>query len=241
MKIFEYELLDSTSTEARRYAQGASEVDAFPAVFIAKEQSAGRGRLGRSFFSPKNTGLYTSLVFEAPTERELFLSLTSIAAVCTMEAIYDAFDIKTEIKWVNDLYLCGKKVAGILAESFVIGERTFVILGIGINLSTEDFPAELTQAGSLGACAELSDSARRALAIDLFTRFLNTSTDDLSLVMKKYRESSYVLGKRISFSSGGEKTDAVAIDINDGGGLVVRLDSDEILTLSSGEISVFVN
>ena len=241
MKIFEYELIDSTSTEARRYAQSTHESDAFPAIFIAKEQSAGRGRLGRSFFSPKNTGLYTSLVFEAPADRELFLSLTSIAAVCTMEAIDAAFGVKTEIKWVNDLYLHGKKVAGILAESFSVDSRTFVILGIGINLSTEDFPEELVQAGSLDTSIELSDGERRALALDVFTRFLNTSTDDLSLVMKKYRESSCVLGKRISFSSGGEKTDALAIDINDGGGLVVRLDNGETLTLSSGEISVFVN
>ena len=118
MQIFEYNIIDSTNEEARRYANGDACVS-IPALFIAEEQTAGRGRMGRSFFSPASTGLYASLLIEPPHDSERLLSFTALAAVAAMEAIRSHFGINVSIKWVNDLYLGQKKVAGILAESFV--------------------------------------------------------------------------------------------------------------------------
>ncbi|MBE6593739.1 MAG: biotin--[acetyl-CoA-carboxylase] ligase [Ruminococcaceae bacterium] len=238
--VFEYELTDSTNTRAREYAAD-SDSPALPALFIAAEQTAGRGRLGRSFYSPAAVGLYSSLLFEAPQNEDRMLSLTSLAAVAALEEIEERFSIRLGIKWVNDLYLNERKVAGILAESFVHKNRRYIVLGIGINLSTEQFPDEISdKAGSIGLCGIKRD-ALRELALGIFSRFLSLlEAKDVSKAMQTYRENSIVIGQRISFVKDGEQLQATALDVTDIGALLVRLESGDDLLISTGEISIFL-
>lgn len=238
--VFEYEVTTSTNTLAREYAQSA--IDPLtPALFIAAEQTEGRGRLGRSFYSPSQSGLYASLLFPAPSSADRTLSLTALAAVAAFEEIRERFGITLGIKWVNDLYLGGKKVAGILAESFPHEKKRYIVLGIGINLSTDTFPDELLQkAGSLGL-DKIDSSARRELAQGIFSRLLALlDSDDVSGAMQTYREHSIVIGKQISFTRDGKEMIATALEITDEGALSVRLDSGEQLFISTGEISIFL-
>ncbi|MBO7302855.1 MAG: biotin--[acetyl-CoA-carboxylase] ligase, partial [Clostridia bacterium] len=137
-KNIRFKEIDSTNDEAKRYVSGGGEL---PALIFSESQTAGRGRLGRSFFSSDNKGVYMTVVFEAPAE-DAFLKITSIAAVCAVESIKELFGVSTEIKWVNDIYYKSKKVGGILAESFVVDDKRYVAVGFGINLYTR-LPEEL--------------------------------------------------------------------------------------------------
>ena len=113
--------IDSTNNEAKRYV---SEGGVLPALLLAERQTEGRGRMGRSFYSSDNKGVYITVVMKAEAGDEAFLRATAVSAVCVVESIKELFGISTEIKWVNDIYYQSKKVAGILAESFVVdGER----------------------------------------------------------------------------------------------------------------------
>ena len=239
--VFEYEVTSSTNTLAREYAQ-SSPSPVTPALFIAAEQTAGRGRLGRSFYSPSQSGLYATLLFASPSRTDRTLSLTALAAVAAFEEIRERFGITLGIKWVNDLYLEGKKVAGILAESFPHEKERYIVLGIGINLSTKDFPDELLQkAGSLGL-KEMTDSTRRELAEGIFSRLLAfLESDDVTDAMQIYREHSIVLKNRISFIKDGKEALATALEITDDGALLVELDKGGQLLISTGEISIFLN
>lgn len=240
IKLFEYDLTDSTNTRAKEAAlAGACPL---PSLFTANGQSAGRGRMGRSFFSPADTGLYASLLFRSPLDTDRTLKLTALAAVAAAEAIEARFGIKTDIKWVNDLYLRGKKVAGILAESFVRGDDRLIVIGIGINISTADFPTVIeSKAGALGITDTDTDT-RRALALDLSRRLLSyAELDNIAPIMEKYRRLSCVIGKNIRFLQGEREISGVAIDINESGELILELDSGERISLSSGEISIFFN
>ena len=241
IKIIEYGIIDSTNLQARRLIEGASGEEIQPTVLLAEGQTAGRGRLGRSFYSPTDTGLYTSLIIESPSSLDKLLSLTALAAVAASEAIEAAFGINVGIKWVNDLYYNERKIAGILAESCISGTKRYIILGIGINLSTESFPDDiLLKAGSLGV-TKVTAKAKRELATDLFARLLDLlECEDTSRAMDIYRARSTVIGKRVSFLQNGTETTATALGVTDLGALTVRLDSGETLELASGEISIFV-
>ena len=243
IKLFCADEVDSTNKRARIYAEQMSEPPERAALFLAESQSEGRGRLGRSFFSPANTGLYMTLLIPSPKRAESFARLTALTAVATAEAVRNAFAVEPRIKWVNDLYLDGKKVAGILAESFPVGELRYVAVGIGINLTTDEFPEDIHgKAGSLTKGIESDELCARktALAFLISKKLLaSLEKEESSEQMKKYRELSCVIGKRISFSLSGEKKEGIAVDINDDGALVVQLGNGQRITLSTGEISVF--
>ena len=241
IKLIEYELTDSTNLQARHYVSELDGKASEPVLFLAHAQTAGRGRLGRSFYSPADTGLYFSLLTSFPEKLEKILSLTALAAVAAAEQIESTFGRRVDIKWVNDLYLDSRKVAGILAESCVADTQRYIILGIGINLSTESFPDDLTiKAGSLGA-TDVTKETKRTLAKKICARLLDLlESDDVSAAMQVYRKRSCVIGKRIKFLQDGREISAAAIDVTDLGALVLKLDSGETLELSTGEISIFV-
>ncbi len=240
--IFCYEIVDSTNKRARLYATD-TELDASRAIlFVADGQTEGRGRLGRSFYSPRSTGLYMTLLLVAP-EDELFTRMTALCAVAVRKAVWDMMGVETGIKWVNDLYLGERKVAGILAESFVAGERRCVALGIGINICTEDFPEELSAiAGSLTKKRRESEEEQRADRLALAFSVCKEMKKALQCrnvgeYMDIYRAASCVIGREISFFENGREKRGRAADINDRGELVVDT-ADGRITLCGGEISV---
>ena len=241
IKLFHYASVDSTNKRAIEYAREGGEC---PALFWADAQTAGSGRLGRSFFSPDKTGLYMTLLIEMSGSEKGFALLTSLAAVCMCDAIAQTLGIDVKIKWVNDLYLEGKKVAGILAQSFFEGERRFVALGVGINISTCDFPSELEdKAGSLLAVGgEDIDELKKDMAL-LFCQKMTAAlcADSHGQYMESYRQNSCVIGRRVTFCQNGVEYVGYADGITDAGGLEILLDTGERMTLSSGEISIFVD
>ena len=233
--------LPSTNNEAKKYA---SEGGALPALIMSERQSSGKGRLGRSFYSNDNTGLYMTLVFKSPEKESVFLRLTSLAAVCAAESIRELFGLKVEVKWVNDIYLYSKKAGGILAESFFVEDERFIALGFGINLYT-DFPDELKDI-AISLFGSYTDSytlntQRNALANRIAEKFFEAlEKDDLTPYVEKYRKLSCVIGNEITFFENGVAYDAYAYDIDNLGHLYVRLPDGKERTLSSGEISLRV-
>ncbi len=235
ISLLELEYTDSTNSEARRYAERG---ECVPVLIVAQGQSAGRGRLGRSFFSPSRTGLYMSLLLEAKENPLDNIRLTTAAAVAVSSSLEALYGIESEIKWVNDIYVGGRKVSGILAESFSANDRRYAVIGIGINVSTQEFPEEIkNKAASLG----LNDADKAQLSVDIANRlydmYLNFNNSE---IMEYYRTRSMVLGKRISFLEGKTELFGIAEEIDDLGVLRVRLDSGEMRLLSYGEISVFI-
>ena len=231
--VFCYDLIDSTNTEARRYALSGGSA---PAVFIAKEQSSGRGRMGRSFYSPKATGLYLSVLLDV--ESDDAVRLTTSAAVAARRAVLKAANTELEIKWVNDLYLFGKKVAGILAESIFVDGRRLAVLGIGINLCTDFRSTELEGiAGSVNAPEDIRIPLASALIFELYSVLFKESPTD---IINEYRKNSCVIGKPIVFTENGNEFLGKAVDITEQGHLCVLLDDGNEKTLSSGEISLRV-
>ncbi len=230
--VFTYRTIGSTNDEARvRMKEGLHT----SAVFAAEEQTAGRGRKGHSFFSP-SSGLYYTLVTFPDDEQSAISRMTVAAAVSLREAILACTGISCDIKWVNDLYLNGLKIAGILCEAprNSKGELLGIITGIGINIYTEEFPEEIRRtAGSLN-CPDLD---KNALAAELTNRLLYWSRHlhDPALI-NEYRKHSFLIGRKVSFLDNGETITGTASDINDEGNLIVTADKEYVL--SSGEVSL---
>ena len=231
------ETVDSTNAEARRAVLSGA---CLPTAFFADAQTAGRGRMGRDFYSPSDTGIYCTLLLPMRDVQADTVSLTAIAAVAVRRAILRVIGVETAIKWVNDLYYGDRKVCGILAETAVQNEERFLILGVGINLCTRDFPEELSSiAGSL-----LSEGKglRNRLAATLISELYESlsQTNDLSW-LGEYRACSNILGRPIRYTEQGKDAFGVAESIDEKGRLVVRREDGGIDVLASGEISVRLN
>ncbi len=229
-----YAETDSTNSEAKRYAVSGGRA---PALFLADRQTAGRGRLGRSFYSPEGSGLYMSLLLPTKPELADTVLMTSAAAVAVRRAILSVTGKDTGIKWVNDLYLNGRKVCGILCE--LLSSERMMIVGVGINLSNGDFPEEIAHvAGSLGVSdpnGELRDTLAARCAKELLEIWETLGDGGF---MDEYRKNSIVLGDEIIYTENGVSRSGLAVDIDSRGRLTVK-DSDGIThLLSSGEISV---
>lgn len=224
-----FDTLDSTNSEAKRRCGDAKK----PILIIAKGQTNGRGRMGREFYSPTDTGLYMSLMYTPEYGFKDSVTVTSAAAVAVVRAIEALTDRKPLIKWVNDIYTDSKKVCGILTEA-VTGLKTYIIVGIGINLTTEEFPDDLSQkATSLMSKVDINVLAARV------TDELLTLISELPerTFLREYREKSAVIGRTVEFSEGGITLTGKAVDIDNDGGLIVETESGT-KTLSTGEISV---
>ena len=199
--------------------------------------------MGRRFFSPSGCGLYLSVVLPPEVCGEGGALLTTYAAVAVMETVEELTGVKPSVKWVNDVYLGGKKVCGILAEGkfhFETGKFDYAVLGIGINVRKMAFPAELAHLASDLETETGVQVDRDQLANALLLRLadLNTALKKRDF-MKKYRENCFVLGKELEVHRGTEWFFAKALDVNDCGELLVEVDG-EMRVLQSGEVSVRV-
>ena len=234
-----YTEIDSTNKEAKRYV---SEGGALPAMILADRQTAGRGRMGRKFFSSDLGGLYVTIVLKAPSEN-VFMRATALAAVCTVDSLREIFGVETQIKWVNDIFYKSKKLGGILAESFFIDDERYVAVGFGINLYVLSFPPELKNiAISLFSSypnEEEQYRIKKELADRIADKFYNVmQSGNMGEVMTKYRKNCIVINKWITFNEGNKQISAFAFDVTDDGALAVRLADGTVRYLRSGEISV---
>lgn len=223
--------VDSTNTYAKKSAADGA---GHGTLIIAEEQTGGRGRRGNSFYSPSGTGLYMTVILrpkEADTE------LMTICAGCGVCMAIEALtDKKPLIKWVNDLYLDGKKICGILSEAtFDYEAKTLdsVVVGIGINISTSDFPDGLEQkAGKVGASVGRAELAAKVTEC-FFECMERTREENIA----DYKSRSFVLGREVGFVKDGKEHRAMAVDIDMKGQLIVESENG-VMTLNSGEISV---
>ena len=238
LKVFDS--VDSTNLVLRTLANaGASE----GTVVIAAEQSGGRGRKGRSFYSPQGTGVYISLLLKPKIAPDDATLITTTAAVAVCGAVEALSGEEASIKWVNDVFLRGKKVCGILTEgSFDMesGQFEYAILGAGINVfePAGGFPAEIREIAGSVLLSPAPDAKNRAIA-EYLNRFLPLyralgSTDTNA----EYRKRSFVLGRMVNVLAGEQSTPARALDVDERCRLVVEYEDGRREALSSGEISV---
>lgn len=237
MEIYRYEEVTSTNDIAKDLArQGIAE-----AVVIAKSQSAGRGRMGRTFLSPAGRGLYVSLLWRPLCSAEDLLPLTAMAAAAAAVAIERVTGAQVGIKWPNDLVLKGKKIAGLLTEPALNGDGSVahVVLGLGVNVGTrsEDFTPEVAAIASsleveLGCDVDMGLLEREVVeALHQTLRHLcapETYLDD-------YRCRCVTTGKLCRLLPEGSEVEA--LDIDGRYGLVVRR-GEKLETIRSGEVSV---
>ncbi|AYW46253.1 biotin--[acetyl-CoA-carboxylase] ligase [Tetragenococcus koreensis] len=237
--IFIKEETESTMNDAK---VAAIKQQTAPALFIAEKQTGGHGRFGRPFFSPTGQ-IYMSLLL-APNQTFAELpQYTILAAVALSLAIDHHTGKQTQIKWVNDIYLDGKKICGILSEAtsdFETGQIKHVILGCGINYSIdpESFPEELqAKAGSI--FPQENPPVTRNQLIQLIWQYFFELVEGLpnKEYLDVYRKKSFVLGKTVQFSQQGVAYSGKATKITDTGELVVQTNQG-VKTLSSGEISL---
>lgn len=245
LDISVFSSVTSTNTILKEMAeQGAKE----GTVIIAEEQTAGRGRTGKQFYSPKGTGIYISILLrpDIPAEESLFL--TTSAAVATARAIEDVSDKRALIKWVNDIYLEDKKACGILTEgafNVETGKLDYAIVGIGINVCIPDggFPDNIKDIATAIFDKQTDSINKRSILIaNLLDYFMEYYKDFKSKsYVKEYIERSMIIGKTITVIEGSKTSIAKAIDIDKNCRLKVQFEDGTTKWLSSGEVSTKIH
>lgn len=216
-------------------------------VILSEEQTAGRGRKGRPFFSPAGTGIYMSILLRPRLSAADATLLTTSAAVAVALAIESVSDLSTQIKWVNDVFMNGKKVCGILTEASLSLESEwldYAVLGIGINvtLPSGGFPAELSEvATSIYQAGNPEGDLRNRLTAEVLNRFM-AYYEQLKerLFLPDYRQRMMSLGETIMVVKEHQEQPATAVDIDNDCRLKVRYPNGEEEYLSSGEVRILL-
>ena len=234
-----FEQIDSTNQEAKRHALSGQRVNQ---LFVADEQTAGRGRLGRTWASQRKEGLWFSLLLYPEIQPDQASTLTLVAASSMSKAIEKTTGLDVGIKWPNDLILGRKKVCGILTEmSAEINHLHYVIVGIGTNLGQMTFDDALKDKATSIQAEGKSITAKALLEafLETFEQDYNRfCQQDISGVIEEQKKRSVTIGRRVCITRGNEQLEAEAIDIDNEGKLVVRFDDGSVTALFSGEISV---
>lgn len=215
-------------------------------VIISEEQTSGRGRLGRKFYSPRETGIYMSILLRPHMPASESLFITTAAAVAVSEAIEAVSGRETKIKWVNDIYCDDRKVCGILTEAafgLESGDIEYAVLGIGINVKAPDngFPAEIKDiaTGVFNSDAPPSADVRSKLIAEVLERFWDyyEHIEEKSF-LTAYKTRSLLIGKEILITSNSSSEKALALEIDDNFRLKVKMEDGSTRLLSSGEVSI---
>ena len=257
-KVSFYQTIDSTNSELMRRLKEAGSLlekdgklnakglNLHKSAAAAFEQSAGRGRLGRNFFSPSESGVYFSFIYipEAGVKDPSVYTITS--AVCVCRAIKELFNKDCSIKWVNDIYLKGKKICGILTEGLSNPETGLIeaaVVGIGINIRLKkNIPSELKdKAGSILEEGEKTSISRKDLILTCL-RQVYKSLDSAENVIEEYRTKSMLTGKYVTVTPliGDDKSSyqAKVIGICDDAGLKIQDMQGKTRILHSGEVTL---
>ena len=232
---------DSTNNVVRRMAeQGAPE----GTLAVAEIQTAGKGRRGRSWSSPKGSGIWHSFLLRPEFAPEHASMLTLLAAMAVQKSVKDVTGLDCKIKWPNDIVVNGKKICGILTEmSTEIDYINYVVIGIGINTNIEQFPEELKQTAT-SLRIEAGHSIRRSPLIAAIMRWFEKAyaefmkTEDLSGIQKAYNELLVNCGREVRVLEPKGEWQAEALGINNGGELLVRKADGSETAVYAGEVSV---
>ena len=239
LNITIFEELDSTNNYLKKLGSKGEKENQ---LVIALSQTGGRGRMGRSFYSPNGTGIYFSLLLHPELSAEKSLFLTVMAAVSVAETVmkYNPNDVK--IKWVNDIYIDGKKVCGILTEGAINKDKKldYAVVGIGINVIApkKDFPDDIKNIATAIFPGNQEEQIKEKIVADVVNRFFKMYYGHDNDYVKRYKEYSYLTGKEINIISGDTTRHATVIDITDDCHLLVKNEKGEIEEISSGDVSV---
>lgn len=235
------ETVTSTNTVVKEMAeQGGPE----GIVVIAEQQSAGKGRLGRSFYSPKGTGLYMSILLRPKFSAEESLSITTAAAVAVAGAVESVTGRSAKIKWVNDVYVDGYKICGILTEASIDFETqglSYAVLGIGVNIREPEagFSGELKEIAGALYQEDPPPGTRTAIAAEILNRFFGFYERLMEKTfLTEYKERSLLTGMKVSFFRGDRKQRGTVLGIDDQARLEVRLENGERVLFSAGEVNL---
>ncbi len=236
----EIEILKSVASTNTYAKEKASENAPNGTVILSNVQTGGKGRLGKNFYSPKGDGIYMSLILRPNFTTEQSLLITSIVAVAVASAIEELCELDCKIKWVNDIYVSGKKICGILTEAavnFEVGGLDYVVVGIGVNVSGEDFPDDISNIASSIKLQNGKTVSRNRLIAEILNKieiYLSDITSKKSL--EEYKSRSIVIGKRISVQKNEDIYEASCIGIDDYCRLILKHDDGKLETLLSGTI-----
>lgn len=238
--VYYYDRLTSTNQTAKEMAaSGAPE----GTLIIAEHQTGGRGRLGRSFFSPDQSGLYFSLILRPTLPPTETLRITTAAAVAVCKALEDCTDTQPKIKWVNDIFIDNKKVCGILSEATFGSTATgldYAILGIGINLypPTAGFPPEIAD-----VAGTILDKPIAGLKTRLITAVLNrfwACYADLNApnLRQEYESRMLLIGRTVTYQQNGVTASGKVLGIDPTFGLRLKQADGSITILTAGEVTI---
>ena len=239
--ILRFDSLSSTNTEAsRRAMQGAEE----GLCIVAKEQTAGRGRLQRAWVSPAGAGLYFSIVLRPVVDAARWTLLPLMAALAVHDALRDACELETDIKWPNDILVGERKLCGILAETIDTSVGRAAIVGIGVNLTSEAFPVALRETATsveavTGKTVE-PETLLQSLVRALQSRYkmFQMETGSSEIILEWSRRSTYANGKRVRISNGNETFVGVTRGLEPDGALRVKTDAGEIKVVRAGDVTI---
>lgn len=235
-KIIYLEEVDSTNIFAANLCSSGGKL---PSAVVAESQTTGSGRMGRKFFSPRNDGIYMTYILN--TENVEILNLiTSSAGLAVAETLEGICNIKTQIKWPNDIIVSSKKVCGILTKLITEnGKIKFALIGIGINVLNESFPDDIKDIAT-----SLKNETGKSYDKKEITEKLVQKLDEIFLdktlseeeIVNEIRLRSCMLNKKVFVKS--ENRGYFAVDISSDGGLVV-LDGNEEKVIHNGEVELF--
>lgn len=235
------ESVDSTNTYAKDLAKDSNLSDV---LIVSDNQTAGRGRMGRSFYSPSQNGVYMSFILRPTTHLEDTQLLTLAAAVAVIKSLKQCLDIDAQIKWLNDIYINNQKLSGILTEGEIILESQsykYLVLGIGINVFTDnDIPDSISNIyTSIDKHTTRAIDRNECVAAitNNFYEIYNSLPDSREKLLDEYRTACFILGEEVWINND-PKQAVTAVDINDQGHLLVKDKHGNERLLYSGEVSI---
>ncbi|MDO5560672.1 MAG: biotin--[acetyl-CoA-carboxylase] ligase [Oscillospiraceae bacterium] len=241
MDIIILDETDSTNNYARNIAESGA---GSGTVVIANKQTSGKGRMGRTFVSPVNSGIYMSIVLKSSVDIETAQLLTSCIAVAVSEALDSLYKCNSAIKWVNDIMVNDKKVCGILTEAAVNCETAdfkYIIAGIGINVGTvrQTFDEQLLEIASSMEDETGIRNPRSRIIAEVLSR-LECHLEKLKTkeFIEEYRRRSWIIGRKITVCTNMHEKNATAVDIDSSAGLLVEYEDGTQEIISSGEARV---
>lgn len=241
--ILWFDIIDSTNTRAKSLAAAGAP---HGTVLIADSQCAGRGRLGRVFQSPPDSGIYMSVILRPHCLPAALMHLTCATAVATCDAVEETLGFRPGIKWINDLVYDRKKLAGILTELSVNTKTALVdyaVVGIGINCNqtAEDFSSELQgiACSARMVCGKSVDRCYLAAgviqALEKMSRELFSNQDT---IMARYRKDCVTVGSEVAVVRGDDRQYGKALDVANDGSLLVAFADGHTAAVNSGEVSI---
>ena len=213
-------------------------------IFLAESQTKGKGRSGRSWYSPPGAGIYLSVLLKPDIEVIQLSPMTLMTGVAVANAVNSFQRLSVDLKWPNDILLNGKKLGGILCELVPFNEKFWVILGIGVNVNHEadHFPPELCEIAT-SLCLQNEKNFDRTQLVISILKNLNQGyhsflSEGIQPIIEDWTDLTSMIGKPVQMTHGGRSIQGVALGLDEQGSIILRLQNGELKTFKSGEATL---